>query len=514
MKTIFNTNISKLLLIIALSSFCNFSVSAVDYYDYQAESMTLDNFEIDTITGAFEGALVTSTSDCASISKSISSTTTYYDVQVTYSSTSSDCAFEIYNGDELIDAWMVDEHTGEYTDDSLNRVAHTTQNVNFTDKLKLVAYCNDSASVSVDKIRLYETSVDDNACNMEWNSSSIISSLYLGGAECISSGSSFYINEFSGSKINTISQTETTSYTQNATYTDTYGYAQVKLRVERYDYHVRIKMIGLECMPRGDRSLCPVLSIPCASAVGYKILDDKMTVSESGNDLTLYWSSMADRDLTPGGYIALYAEDQETEALNEIATLDSLETPFISTPPTDIFLSSNTISEGNDKYDVVGVLSAEDPEGDESYYTLTSGEDDDDNSSFIIILDSLMAKEVFDYEVDSLYSIRIKVTDSEQNTYSESFTIKILKDEFQTSITETFNDNYLNIYPNPTGTYLNIKTDEICNIQIVNIKGEQMYSNKHEGYLTTIDVESFAAGVYFVRLYSDTEQTIQSFIKK
>jgi hypothetical protein len=107
------------------------------------------------------------------------------------------------------------------------------------------------------------------------------------------------------------------------------------------------------------------------------------------------------------------------DALGSIANINS--DPWITgsvvdaTPnnaPTDITLSSSTITEGNSIGDAIGTLSATDAdEGDTHTFTLVSGTGDTDNASFTIDGTSLKAAEVFDYETQSSYSIRVNVND-------------------------------------------------------------------------------------------------------
>ena len=483
------------------------------FVDFEAEKMVLFNYSIDSVNEAYGKALIRLDGDFGSATLKRGSSAAYYDLQVTYIKEDGDYAFEIYIDDELVDAWKSDENTGFYKEDVLNRVSHLTQNAKITGDIEIVAYASNGESCKIDKVSLRKANIDENECNMTWSTGNAINSLYLGGKERIGSGSGFHINEFSGSKINSLSQIVKGIAGQVCVFTDSYGFAQVKYRVEHYDYHVRIKMIGLECMPENDKSLCPVLSIPCSSAVGYDVLDGNIEVVKSGNNLTLYWNKLAEHGLTPGGYIALYAANEATKAKNEMAALEVLEPPFLSTAPTNIFLAPSEITENNNIGDVVGVLTASDPEGDIAYYSLTAGEGDDDNNSFLLVLDKLEAKKVFDYNTDSLYSVRIKVTDSQQNTYSKAFTIKILKD-YTSAVKNVFANSEVNIYPNPASNVFYIETNETCSIQITNIEGRSMYFGEHLDHKSVVDIKSFPPGLYFVRLFNNQEQTIQKIVKK
>ena len=94
----------------------------------------------------------------------------------------------------------------------------------------------------------------------------------------------------------------------------------------------------------------------------------------------------------------------------------------VSEPPTEIYLSSNVISQ--DEVDsVVGILSAEDPDFEENFtFSLVGGESDTHNGYFQIVGDQLQIKISLDSAYE-FYEIRVEVRDSEGLTYSEPFMI-------------------------------------------------------------------------------------------
>jgi hypothetical protein len=95
--------------------------------------------------------------------------------------------------------------------------------------------------------------------------------------------------------------------------------------------------------------------------------------------------------------------------------------------PTDIALSASSIAENNAVGDSVGTLSSTDVDaGDTFTYTLVSGTGDTDNASFNISGSSLQAGVVFDFETPpTSYSIRVRTTDSANNTFEEVFSITV-----------------------------------------------------------------------------------------
>ncbi|WP_020528087.1 gliding motility-associated C-terminal domain-containing protein [Flexithrix dorotheae] len=98
--------------------------------------------------------------------------------------------------------------------------------------------------------------------------------------------------------------------------------------------------------------------------------------------------------------------------------------------PTDISLSKDTISENLTSGTTIGTFSTSDADGSDSHtYTLVTGTGDTDNASFSISGTSLVSNAVFDYEVKSSYSIRVKTADGKGGEYEKAFTINIVDQE-------------------------------------------------------------------------------------
>jgi gliding motility-associated-like protein len=106
---------------------------------------------------------------------------------------------------------------------------------------------------------------------------------------------------------------------------------------------------------------------------------------------------------------------QNYDALNDI-------------PPTDISLTSNTITETASIGSLVGVLSATDSDTSSnnlSFSFASSGDtQDDDNGSFTISGTSLLTSSTLDYETKTSYSIYINVNDG-ANNYAKAFTVSV-----------------------------------------------------------------------------------------
>ena len=95
--------------------------------------------------------------------------------------------------------------------------------------------------------------------------------------------------------------------------------------------------------------------------------------------------------------------------------------------PTDISLTSNTISENVSATSVVGILSAIDSDTSDTHsFTLANSGDsqDDDNSSFTISGTSLILNSSPDYETKASYNIYINVNDG-ANDFAKAFTVSV-----------------------------------------------------------------------------------------
>ena len=98
----------------------------------------------------------------------------------------------------------------------------------------------------------------------------------------------------------------------------------------------------------------------------------------------------------------------------------------VNSAPTDIGLTATSIAENNVVIAIIGTLSTTDADaGDTFTYSLVAGTGDTDNSSFNISDTSLRASAAFDFETKSSYSIRVRTTDSANNTFEKAFTITV-----------------------------------------------------------------------------------------
>lgn len=101
--------------------------------------------------------------------------------------------------------------------------------------------------------------------------------------------------------------------------------------------------------------------------------------------------------------------------------------PYVA--PTNITLSSTATNENNSIGATVATISATDTDlGDTFTYSLVSGTGSADNASFTIVNNVLKAAIVFQSQIKSSYTIRIRVTDAGGLGFEKSFVITVVPD--------------------------------------------------------------------------------------
>lgn len=94
-------------------------------------------------------------------------------------------------------------------------------------------------------------------------------------------------------------------------------------------------------------------------------------------------------------------------------------------PPESMSLSSDTVREKLPAGTAVGVFASY-PDNDDPYtYTLVSGDGDTDNAAFTAEGGTLKTADVFYYDTQNTYSIRVRSTDTEGNFFEKSWTIGV-----------------------------------------------------------------------------------------
>jgi gliding motility-associated-like protein len=99
----------------------------------------------------------------------------------------------------------------------------------------------------------------------------------------------------------------------------------------------------------------------------------------------------------------------------------------VNEAPSAIALSTSSLNENSAIGTAFGILTSTDTDaGDTFVYTLVSGTGDTNNASFEFSGNQLMAKEVFNFETKSSYSIRVRTTDALGLNYESTFPITVI----------------------------------------------------------------------------------------
>ena len=129
--------------------------------------------------------------------------------------------------------------------------------------------------------------------------------------------------------------------------------------------------------------------------------------------------------------IRVQGRDPQRATVTEVFTIEVTDVADNQNqPPTAILLSSTEVSEGQIVNLVVGAFSATDPNPEDTHtFSLVEGEGDDDNATFSIADGRLQTAQVFDFNAQSRYRIRVRADDGRGGTLEEPLTITVIQGE-------------------------------------------------------------------------------------
>ena len=201
---------------------------------------------------------------------------------------------------------------------------------------------------------------------------------------------------------------------------------------------------------------------------------------------------------------ACYPTEYKSDSIFGNTQSNILEVEAVNSAPIDITLSSTNFDENVPIGYIVGILSTNDPDEEDSHtYSLVNNAEYPDNSSFIISGDDLKTNVLIDYEEQTAYNIMIRTTDNGVGElyYEEEFAISI-NDLGVKNIQPIAN---LKIYPNPfndkTIIEFNNPNHEEYDMIIRDLAGkivQTMYSITDEKVEITAD--KFNEGYYIIEL--------------
>ena len=140
---------------------------------------------------------------------------------------------------------------------------------------------------------------------------------------------------------------------------------------------------------------------------------------------TVYYKTSLNNDTSTSFNFHVQDNGGGSTYTSEIATV-SITVGSVNDAPTDLALSSSSISENSGVGAVVGTLSSTDQDtGDSHSYTLVEPGSYPDNASFTILGNQLKTAADFNFETKSSYSIKVQTDDGHGGTFDKVLTITV-----------------------------------------------------------------------------------------
>jgi gliding motility-associated-like protein len=221
------------------------------------------------------------------------------------------------------------------------------------------------------------------------------------------------------------------------------------------------------------------------------LLTDPIEINFSNLNSLIY---TPDTDFNGNDQFNWNASDANLYGINA-ATVLIFVSP-VNDPPTDISLSNQTVQEQLRPGTIVGFLTAEDGDIQDSHTYSFSDNNNPDSENFEIVGDQLITKAELDFEEKDRYEIRIKVTDEGGLSFEKLFEIIVLDSEeilFQTGITPN-SDGF-----NDTWKISQIENCPECIVEIYDRWGKKVFYSLGYGeeWDGTLDNELLPAGTYY-----------------
>ncbi len=151
---------------------------------------------------------------------------------------------------------------------------------------------------------------------------------------------------------------------------------------------------------------------------------DNTLFKVTGNALSALTASSLNFETKPSYSIRIRTTDNRQGFFEKVFTITVTN---VQEAATDILLSATSIEENKPIGSEIATITNNDPDaGDVHLFTLVSGTGSTDNSQFEIVGNKLRSKAIFNYEIKSSYSIRIRTNDQQGQTFEKSFSILII----------------------------------------------------------------------------------------
>lgn len=221
-----------------------------------------------------------------------------------------------------------------------------------------------------------------------------------------------------------------------------------------------------------------------------------------------------------GGYFGMYVKYDRGSRFDDFKIT---VTPKYTTneTPLSIYYASASLRENKPAGTLAGVLKTIDPNIDDTFtYTLVQGTGSvgGDNSCFTIRGDSLFTTRPLDYETKSVYSLYLKSTDKGGLSRTQELLVAVGNIANETNAAEQLNETGFRISPNPCHELLYIEHPNTgfspYTLEVYDLTGKNLYRERHDSPVVSIDVSPFCAGVCLLRIHHAGKVLTSRFIKQ
>jgi Leucine-rich repeat (LRR) protein len=236
-------------------------------------------------------------------------------------------------------------------------------------------------------------------------------------------------------------------YYNNLTFEDLENKSQL---FNRYFYYSPQHKIGQSLVISADTGANYTLDIQCGGTQNnYQWFFNGSALAPPSNNPQYNLVNIGPQNI--GDYTCKITSPLVPELIIESNPITIQFKPLGQHAPYNILLSNNQIAEQSTIGTLVGKFTALDTDFDDKhFFMLTPGEGDTDNHRFFIAENSIFNAEVFDFEKNQSFSIRITATDRAGNSFVKVFNIRV-SDVVEHAPEDIFISNS-SIYDNlPTG---------------------------------------------------------------
>lgn len=162
------------------------------------------------------------------------------------------------------------------------------------------------------------------------------------------------------------------------------------------------------------------------NTVTYSLLDNaggRFVIDAVTGVVTVADAGLLDYEAAASHTITVQAQSSDTSTSTQGFTIQITN---VNEDPTDLTLSNASVPEGPGPTTVIGTLLGIDPDLGETFtYALVTGDGDADNDKFFLDGAQLVFSGALDFETQSSYSVRVRVTDANGLTFDKPFTISV-----------------------------------------------------------------------------------------